>query len=135
MSRAGHVPDPCTPSEGQRGCECPWETVGSCASGCAVDDLEVFADADAGGQLCRPDHDVARPALPTDANDPRVCPSAGVRCVDGSVRVCDAAGHPERLVAVCVYGCAPGILVDHGESAIVAGLPAILCRRRHADPR
>jgi hypothetical protein len=128
--------------EGRNECVCPWDSVIHCASGCAVEGIVAIGDADAGaGQLCRVEAAAAsaiyRPPLPGDPAllDPRICNDARVACIEGSVRSCDGAGHPEQVLAVCLLGCDPGIAIDHGESMIGDGAAAILCRRPHAERR
>ncbi len=141
-SRAAHVPAACgggRTGERQPACECPWDVVATCASGCASDGLEVIgAPTDAGtAQLCRPDVPVARPVLPGDPIPNEICATAGVACVDGIVRTCEAAGHPARPLATCLDGCQPhvGIDVEPGETKNPDGLVSILCQRRHAERR
>lgn len=139
VSRLAHLPHPCgSLTEARGACACPWDTVARCPNGCAAQGLVAVGDADAGArQLCRPSSSVMRPLLPGDpaASSPRICGEASVACRDDVVRVCDEPGRAERLVAVCLHGCEPGIGIDHGESAIDDGVAAILCRRDHAERR
>jgi hypothetical protein len=136
VSRLAHLPHPCgsTP-EGRGACACPWDAVARCDTGCAAAGLVALAEPDvASRQLCRPAAILSRPAFPADAT-PRICAGAAVVCVDGIVRICDEGGRPERLLAVCLHGCDPGIAIDHGEGVIADGFSAILCRRDHAERR
>jgi hypothetical protein len=144
VSRAAHLPHPCAPSgaspeDRRRLCECPWDLAGRCASGCAVDGVEVVATADvAATQLCAALEPIARPMTPADPRVDGVCASEEVRCESGVVRVCDAPGRPVRPVAVCLDGCEPAIGWPEGvpgERATGAGAGAILCRRPHAERR
>ena len=142
-SRLAHLPHPCgSMKEGRNECVCPWDSVGNCAFGCAVEGLVAFGDADAGAtRLCRVDPAatgaIARPPLPGDPAfiAPRICSDVGVTCIEGSVRSCDGAGAPEQVLAVCHHGCDPGIAIDHGERTIGTGVAEILCRRAHAERR
>lgn len=141
-SRAAHLLHPCGGRKsGERGpaCECPWDLVATCPSGCASEGLEVLGAAtDAGtAQLCRPDAPVARPVLPGDPIGADICAAAGVACVDGIVRICEATGQPTRALATCLHGCQPhvGIDIEPGESTNPDGLVSILCLRGHAERR
>lgn len=146
-SRAAHLPYPCGAGRsGERpaACECPWDAVAACPSGCVRDGLEVIGAPDAGTeQLCRPDFPVARPVLPGDPIPSEICAGEGVACADGIVRVCEAPGQPVRALATCLNGCQPhvgididpGIDIGHGAPKDPDGLASILCRRRHAERR
>jgi len=147
-SRTAHLPHPCGAArsgERQVACECPWDVVAACPSGCASEGLEVLGAPDAGvvDALCRPDEPVARPILPGDPIPSEICAREGVACVDGSVRICEAPGQPVRLLARCLEGCQPhvgidvdpGIETEPGASTNLDGLASILCRRRHAERR
>jgi hypothetical protein len=147
-SRLAHLPHPCgadRSGEAHRAaCACPWDPLGRCASGCAVDGLEVLgAPSDAGAaQLCRPDAPVARPLLPDDPAPTEVCAGRSVACVDGIVRTCEAAGRVTRPLAVCLHGCAMAVAIDStgdtadpGAAARPDGLVAILCQRDQAERR
>ena len=147
-SRAAHVPYPCRAEQrGERriACECPWDVVGRCASGCASEGLEALgAPTDAGvAQLCRPDAPVARPFLPGDPASSTICTIEGVACVDGIVRACQAPGHVSRPLATCLMGCQShvgidtwgGAETDPGAPRDLDGVVSILCRRDHAERR
>lgn len=136
-SRAAHLPHPCTTPEG-RTCACPWGAGSSCDAGCVEERLEVVAPADvAEVQLCRPAAPVVRPVLPGEPRGAGICDAAGVTCVDGRLRACDAPGKPVRVVAACVHGCEPriGLSSEHGDPATLDGAAAILCARLHAERR
>src|SRR5947209_8781387 len=68
ISLAGHVPHPCgSPRERGNACECPWRSVGQCATGCVKDGLEVVATGEVAlVQLCAASEPVVRPVAPTD---------------------------------------------------------------------
>lgn len=138
VSRAAHLPHPCAPAASPEKpggpCACPWDVVATCATGCAVDGLEVFAQPDVGTQLCQPPAIYARPARPEELADARVCAEGdGPSCRDGVVRVCDGAGLPARVAGVCVHGCEASVALDHGPTVPLDGALAILCVRPTAE--
>lgn len=139
-----HVPFPCTSGpEGSKACSCPWRVLAECRAGCAEEGLELVArsDVDAGAlgeALCRPLAPVARAVLPADGVTPGVCPGRSLRCTDGVVRSCEAAGTPERPVAWCLHGCEARLSIDlddTGGSTNLDGRVPILCRRPDAERR
>ena len=141
-SRMAHLPHPCgaeKSGERQPACECPWDVVATCPSGCASEELEAIgAPTDAGtAQLCRPDGPGARPVLPGDPVPNEICASDGVACVDGIVRICAAPGQPMRALATCLFGCQPhvGIDIEPGETKNPDGLVSILCQRGQPERR
>ena len=126
--------------ERQPACECPWDVVATCSSGCASEGLEVIGAAtDAGAaQLCRPDVPVARRLIPGDPVPNEICATDGVACVDGIVRTCEAPAQPVRPLAICLHGCQPHVGIDiepgePGETKNPDGLVSILCQRGHAE--
>ena len=131
-SRIGHVPHPCSGAA----CECPWDEIGRCTSGCIGDRIEIVGDRDAGTQLCRPVAPVARPPLPTELAAPAsVCSDEGLHCVDRVVVGCSRAGAATRRIAVCLYGCDLGVDLPHGSSATAGEAAEILCARPTAERR
>lgn len=142
-SRAAHLPHPCGAArmgEREPACQCPWDVVGACPSGCASDGLEAIgAPTDAGvAQLCRPDVPVARPVLPGDPIPIDICAHEGVACVDGIVRTCEAPGQPVRALAMCLDGCQRHVGIDDVDPGALTnpdGLVSILCQRGHAERR
>jgi hypothetical protein len=143
VSRLAHLPSRCSgsplpePVKGG-GCECPWESVGTCATSCVVDGVEVVADADAAAvQLCRPELPVARPYGAADPPLAGVCTEEGITCRDGVVRGCDAPGAPPRALGKCLEGCATTVAVVSSAGALgtSTGPAEILCRRDHAERR
>lgn len=139
-----HVPFPCASGpEGSKACVCPWAVLGECRAGCAEDGLELLvrSDTDAGAladALCRPLAPVARAVLDGDGVTPGVCPARSLRCTDGVVRSCEAAGAPERAVAWCLHGCEARLSIDldeTGGSTNLDGRVPILCRRPDAERR
>ena len=143
-SRAAHLPHPCgsrKPAEQGSACDCPWDFVATCPSGCAIEGLDVFGGGGAndGGaaQLCRPDVPVARPFFPGDPVPNEICASEHVACVDGIVRTCERPGQPVRPLAICLFGCQPhvGVDIEPGEPVNLDGLASILCQRDQAERR
>jgi len=148
-SRAAHLPHGCGGGAGgterRTACECPWDFVMQCASGCAREGLEAIGVlSDAGAvQLCRPSAPVARPVLPGDPVPTDICTSEGVACVDGIIRACEAPGLPTRAVATCLNGCQSHVGMDgwgddSGDPGALKdpdGVASILCRRDHAERR
>lgn len=149
ISRVAHLPHPCaaparpgaaSPEAPGGACTCPWSETATCASGCAVEGLDVMASdpAVAAAQLCRSLVPVARPPLPAEAAVADVCSEAGIRCRDGIVRVCEGGGRPSRVAAVCLHACEPTVsleALDDGAAVPLDGALAILCRRPTAERR
>lgn len=157
VSQAAFLPHPCTPKpESRDPCACPWARAGVCASGCAVEDLEVQVEPwDAGApraqaiaalaqtRLCRADPASRwRPAVPSDPPPP-ICADVGVRCTDGRVTQCAHAGGSARVLGVCIFGCDPSLAIpqeldpatDPGSPVISDGVAGILCQPQHAERR
>jgi len=137
ISRAAHLPHPCTTREG-KACTCPWEPGPTCATGCASEGTEIVASVElATLQLCRPDAPVVRPYLPGDPPVSGVCDAAGFTCIDGVLRACEAATKSIAAAGVCLHGCEPrvGLPSDHGDPTTLDGAAAILCARLHAERR
>jgi hypothetical protein len=119
ISRAAHLPYPCvdpgtSPEHHTAACECPWEEIAKCTSGCALEGFTALATEDAADQLCRPLLPVARPITPADPPG-GVCADEGVACVDGFIRSCEGPSRPVRLLAACLEGCDARIGVPSGD--------------------
>jgi hypothetical protein len=162
-SRTAHLPSECggakpgPQGESPRACVCPFDVIGSCASGCAAEGLEVVgAPTEAGvAQLCQADAPVARPLTPGEVADsaPAICAAEGVACVDGIVRICDHAGQSARPIAKCFGACQTAVAIDdatvlttHGSFGAANppdpgaarnpdGFVSILCMHGHAERR
>ncbi len=140
VSLSSHVPYPCAASEVPGSCACPWQATAACPGACVLDGLEVLAHEDvARVQLCAPlptkrDAGVRR-SVPIEEAEPKIAPCAdeGISCAKGIVRSCESAGALARVVVVCRFGCAPGIVVEPGDLLTNDGAEAILCRRVHAE--
>jgi hypothetical protein len=132
-SRLFSHPEPCSGS--REACECPWDRLGACPTGCVAEDVEVVLPrARASNQLCAPPADAVyavhevvdtpAPALPTETG--LDCSDQRYLCHEGQVLACEPT---VRVVARCVKGCAvEGLTLDDDTLADPAAL-AFLCLR------
>lgn len=144
VSRLAHLPSPCTapgtsPERGAGACECPWDAIGPCRHGCALEGAVVVVGPEAArAQLCRPGPDElpSHPPGPDELARVEVCPEEGAQCRDGIVHRCERAGAPSRVLGVCTHGCATDVAgFEAGEALPTDGLVSILCRRSTAERR
>ena len=128
VSRLAAIPQPCTRPPPQ--CECPWERVDTCATGCAAEGSEVAIEPPlAARQLCAAPADGAAAVLRLMGAQPAPFPCDDgqlYRCVDGDVIAC----HENAVVGRCARGCfASGASVEDGEPVSREAAFAVLCSR------
>lgn len=124
-SRAHHYPLRCRGAPEQ--CACPWDRLGDCPHGCAVDGVEIEAPAaSALTQLCAPSS--VEPEASPLTTVVSAC-DAQYTCVSSTVIRC---GPPAVPLARCTRGCArEGQSIDEsgGANIVESGVVALLCAR------
>jgi hypothetical protein len=125
-SRLATISLPC--NGGPARCACPWDVLGSCAHGCAVDGVELVIDQQqARTQLCAPPPDAsvfARSTWPVPVPSP--CPE-GQRyaCREGMTLECASS----TAIGRCTQGCyAEGASIEDERVGREAAF-AVLCSR------
>jgi hypothetical protein len=126
VSRLAVLPPHCQGPEGT--CQCPWEVVGACSTGCVAEGVELAVErGSAVTQLCAAgDGGVLVLAAPTTGPAPSCDEGEAFRCVGGDIVACTE----RHVVGRCLRGCyREGASLDGDTSLPREKAYALLCSR------